>query len=133
VEHLEPEAALVAEPAVVDRGIVTGEHAGHALVADREPHVALRGAERADRAGVLDVPWASAEAVGLGRQRSYGAQLDDVAVEGGDVRAVVERANERARPSFQELELLVLRHLLAEAHAAVTEDAALAVDPDQRR
>ena len=131
--HLEAEAALVAEPAVVDVVVVAGEHPGHALVADGELHVALARAEGADGARVLDVPGAGAEPVGLRRQRAHRAQLDDVAVEGGDVGAVVEGADIGRRPALEELELLVLGDLLAEAHAAVAEDAALAVDPHQRR
>ena len=82
-EHLVAEAALVAEPAVVDLVVVAGEHAGDLLVADGELDVALARAERADRARVLDVPGPGAEAVGLRGQRADGAELDDVAVEGG--------------------------------------------------
>src|SRR4029079_526442 len=48
VDGLVGEAALVAEPAVVHRGVVAPEHAQDALVADREAHVALRRAEGAD-------------------------------------------------------------------------------------
>src|SRR4029450_13213393 len=65
IEHLEGEAALVAEPAVVDVGVVPGEHPQHVLVADREGDVALARAEGADRARLLDVPGACAEAVGV--------------------------------------------------------------------
>ena len=113
--------------------MVAGEDALDALVAHRQDHVALARAERADRAGVLDVPGAGPEPVGVRGQRPHRAELDDVAVEGGDVGAVVERAHEGRRAPLQELELLVLGHLLAEAHAAVAEDASLAVDLDQRR
>src|SRR3954464_13583792 len=45
----------------------------------------------------------------------------------------VERADERVRAALLEDELVVLGDLLAEAHAAVAEDAALAVDGDERR
>ena len=69
-DHLEAEAALVAEPAVVDLVVVAGEHALDALVADRELDVALARAQGADRARVLDVPGPGAEAVGLGGQRA---------------------------------------------------------------
>ena len=133
VEHLEGEAALVAEPAVVDLDVVAGEDAQHLLVADGEPHVALRWAERADRARVLDVPGPRAEAVGVGGQRADRAELGDVAVEGRDVRPLVEGADEGLVAALEQLQLLVLGHLLAEADAAVAEDAALAVDRHQRR
>ena len=132
-EHLEAVAALVAEPAVVDLGVVARQHPLHLLVADGEADVALARAERADRAGLLDVPGPGAEAVGVGGQRPDRAELGDVAVEGGDVGAVVEGADVAAVAALQQLQLRVLGDLLAEAHAAVAEDAALAVDRDQRR
>ena len=132
VEHLEGEAALVAEPAVVDLGVVAGVHPQDPLVADREADVALARAERADRACLLDVPGPGAEAVGVGGQRPDGAELDDVAVERGDVGPLVEGADERVVAALEQLELLVLGDLLAEADAAVAEDAALAVDRHQR-
>ena len=133
VEHLEGEAALVAEPAVVDLGVVAGQDPQHPLVADCELDVALARAERADRAGVLDVPGPRAEAVGVGGQRAYWAELGDVAVERRDVRPLVEGAYEGLVAALEQLQLLVLGHLLAEADAAVAEDAALAVDRHQRR
>ena len=132
-EHLEAVAATVAEPAVVDLGVVAPQHPLHLLVADGEADVALARAQRADRAGLLDVPGPGAEAVGVVGQRPDRAELGDVAVEGGDVGAVVEGADEGAVAALQQLQLLVLGDLLAEAHAAVAEDAALAVDRDQRR
>ena len=132
VDRLVGEAALVAEPAVVDLVVVALQHAQDALVADGEAHVALRRAERADRARLLDVPRPRAEAVGPRGERADGAQLDDVAAERRDVRVAVERADERVRAALVQDELVVLADLLAEAHAAVAEDAALAVDRDQR-
>jgi hypothetical protein len=93
VDRLEAEAALVAQPAIVDVMVVAGEHPLDALVADRELHVALARAQRADRPRVLDVPRAGAEAVRLGGEGPHGAQLDDVPVERGDVGAIVEGAD----------------------------------------
>jgi hypothetical protein len=133
VDHLEAEAPPVAEPAVVDLVVVARQHPLDPLVADRELHVALARAQRADRPGVLDVPGTGAEAVLLRGQGPHRAELDDVPVEWRDVGAFVEGADEAAIAPFQELELLVLGHLLAEAHAAVAEDAALAVDANERR
>ena len=132
-DHLVAEAALVAQPPVVDVEVVATQHPLDPLVADREQDVALGRAQGADRAGVLDVPRAGAEAVRLGGQRPDGAQLDDVAVEGCDVGAVVERPHEGAVAALEQLELLVLGHLLAEPDAPIAEDAALTVDLDQGR
>ena len=132
VHRLVGEAALVAQPAVVDLCVVAAEHAQDAVVAHGEGHVALRRAQRADRARALDVPRARAEAVGLRGQRADGAQLDDVAAERRDVGVAVERRDVGVRAALLQDQLVVLADLLAEAHAAVAEDAALAVDRDQR-
>ena len=96
VDGLVGEAALVAQPAVVDLVVLAGEHAQDALVADGQRDVALRRAERADRAGVLDVPRARAEAVGARGERADRAQLDDVAAEGRDVGVPVEGRRRRS-------------------------------------
>src|SRR4051794_40324524 len=133
VKHLEAVAAAVAEPAVVDLGVVAGQHPFHLLVADGEADVALARADRADRAGVLDVPGPGAEAVGVVGQRPDRADVGDVALERGDVGTVVEGADVGAVAALQQLQLGVFGDLLAEADAAVAEDAALAVDRDQRR
>jgi hypothetical protein len=132
VHRLVGEAALVAQPAVVDLLVVAGQHAQDALVAHGEADVALRRAQRADRAGALDVPRARAEAVRARRQRAHRAELDDVAAERGDVRVAVEGRHVGVRPAFLEDQLVVLGDLLAEAHAAVAQDAALTVDGHQR-
>ena len=52
VDRLVGEAALVAQPAVVDVVVVAREDAQDAVVADGEGDVALRRAQRADRAGL---------------------------------------------------------------------------------
>src|SRR5262249_5318777 len=122
-EHLEAVAAAVAEPAVVDVGVVAGDDPLHLLVADGEADVALARAERADRAGLLDVPGPGAEAVCVAGQGANRAEVGDVAVERRDVGAVVEGADEGAVAALEQLKLLVLGDLLAEADAAVAEDA----------
>src|SRR6202044_800256 len=53
VDRLVGEAALVAQPAVVDLVVLAREHAQHALVADRQRDIALRRAECAERPGAL--------------------------------------------------------------------------------
>ena len=133
VDRLVGEPALVAEPAVVDVGVLARQHADDALVADGELDVALRRAQRADTAGALDVPGAGAEPVGPARQRTDRAQFDDVAAERCRVRVAVVGSDEGVRAALGEDQLPVLGDLLAEAHAAVAEDATLAVDRDQRR
>ena len=102
VERLVAEAALVAEPPVVDLVVVAREHADDLrVVADGELHVALRRAERADRAGVLDVPGPRAEAIRRGGERAHRAELDDVPAERrrrtGARRACPRRCGRRGR------------------------------------
>ena len=133
VHGLVAEAAAVAHPAVVDLRVVAREHAHDALVAHGQLDVAVRRAARADRARALDVPRPRAEAVRARRQRADRAQLDDVARERADVRMAVERADVAVRAALEQDQLVVLADLLREAHAAVAEDAALAVDRDRRR
>src|SRR4051794_2938526 len=134
VNRLVGKAALVAEPAVVHLGVVAREDADDlGVVPDRELDVALARAQRAQRTCVLDVPGPCAEAVGGRGERAHRAELDDVAAERRDVGAAVVGAYEGVVASLEEHQLVVLGHLLREADAAVAEDAALAVDRDQRR
>ncbi len=133
VERLVGEAALVAQPAVVDLDVVARQDAQRALVAHGDRDVALRRAQRAHRARALDVPRARPEAVGPRGERADGAQLDDVAAERRHVGVPVEGRDVGVRAALQQHQLVVLGDLLRVAHAAVAEDAALAVDRDQRR
>ena len=95
-KRLVGEAAPVAQPAVVDLGVLAGQHAHHALVAHGQRDVALRRAQRAHRARVLDVPRARPEAVGARGQRADRAQLDDVAAERRHVGVPVEGRRRRS-------------------------------------
>src|SRR5436190_13090466 len=81
LDHLEAEAALVTQPAVVDLDVVPCQHSLDPLVPDRELDVALARAQGAYGPRVLDVPGTGAEPVGLRGQGADGAELDDVAVE----------------------------------------------------
>src|SRR5207237_5090781 len=63
VDRLIAEAPLVAQPPVVDAGVVAGQHAQGPLVAHGHGQVALRGAQRAHRARVLDLPGPRPEAI----------------------------------------------------------------------
>ena len=85
------------------------------------------------RGDVGDLPGPRLEAV-LGRgQRSDGAQLDHVARETTAIGLLLERRDHGGRAALARDQLLVLRDVLREAGAAVAEDAALAVERDQRR
>src|SRR5207244_1130192 len=105
----------------------------HLAFADRDVHVAADGAQPADRRNVLDLPGTGLEAV-LGRgERADGAELGHVAGERATVGLVPEGRDHRLRAAVDGNELPVLGDALREARAAVAEDAALAVERDQRR
>src|SRR5205823_12158542 len=75
------EAALVAEPALVDLGMVARLDPLHLALARRDADVAADGAEAADGRRRLDLPGPTLEAV-LGRgERADRAELGDVAGE----------------------------------------------------
>ena len=60
-------AALVAEPALVDLGVVAREHAHHVPLPDVDGRVAADGAEAAHARDLLRLPGAGAEPVGRAR------------------------------------------------------------------
>src|SRR6266508_104882 len=127
------EAALVADPAGVDLGVVARQDARHLPLTCRRPHVAADGTKAADGRHVLDLPRPRPEAVRAGRKRAHGTELDHVAREGSPVRLVLERGDEGLGTAVDGHELPVFGDELGKASAAVAEDAALAVEPDQRR
>src|SRR5262249_5704881 len=126
------EAALVAEPAAVDVGVVPREDPLDLPFARRRVDVAADRAQPADRRRVLDLPRPGLEAVHRRREGAHGAELDDVAAERRAVRVVFERGDLRLRTAVHRDELAVLGNLFAEARAAVAQDAALTVERDQR-
>src|SRR5207248_7088186 len=129
----EAEAALVADPALVDLGMVPREDPLDLALAHRRVDVAADRAHAAHRRHVLDLPRPPFEAVLRREQRADGAELGDVAGERPAVRLVLERRDHGHRAAVARDELPVLAHVLAEARAAVTEDAALTVERDRRR
>src|SRR4029079_9189765 len=70
------EAALVAEPALVDLGMVARDDALDLPLPRRDVDVAADGAQAADARDILDLPRPALEAVGRGRQRADRAELD---------------------------------------------------------
>ena len=127
------EAAFVAEPALVDLRMDPGLDSLDLALARRGADVAADGTEAADGRHVLDLPRTRLESI-LGRgECADRADLGDVAGEVAAVRLVLERRDHRLRAAVHGDELPVLGDLLAEARAAVAEDAALAVECDQRR
>src|SRR5581483_7684764 len=130
---LDAEIALVAQPDLVHGLVLPRLHAhdlaAPRLVADR----AADGAVPADRVAEREVLRARAEAIRLARERSAGAELDDVALEPGRERSAVEGPQHARRAPVVERQLGVAGDLVHEARAPVAEDAALHVEDHERR
>ncbi len=127
------EAALVADPALVDLRVVAGEDPLDLPLAHGRVDVAADRAEAADRRHVDDLPRPPLEAVLRRQERADRAELGHVAGERARVGQVLEGRDHRQRAAVRGDELAVLRDALAEAGAAVAEDAALAVERDRGR
>ncbi len=133
VEVREGEATLVAQPALVDLGMVARDDPLDLALAGRRGDVAADRAEAADRWDVLDLPGPRLEPVLRRGERADRAELDHVAAERGAVRLVLERRDQRLCATVSGHELPVLGDVRGEAGAAVAEDAALTVERDRRR
>ena len=127
------ETALVAQPAAVDLGMVARENPLDLALAHGRVDVAAHRAEPADGRNVLDVPRPRLEAVLRRGERTDRAELDHVARERRPVGVALERGDLGVGATVPRDELVVLGHVGGEPRAAVTEDAALAVERDQRR
>ena len=108
VEVCVRKASLVAEPALVDLGMVAGQDALHLALARRRVDVAADGAQAADGRHVLDLPRPAFEAVRRRRQRTDRAELDHVAAERRPVGLVLEGRDHRLRAAVDGDELAVL-------------------------
>src|SRR5205085_2487610 len=133
VQVLVGEAALVAQPALVDLWMVPRLDPLDLPLARRRGDVAADGAQAADRRNALDLPRPRLEAVLRRGERPDRADLGDVPGERPAVQLVLERGDHRLRAAVDRDELPVLRDAVREPRAAVAEDAALAVEGDQRR
>src|SRR5438067_1372641 len=133
VQVVEAEAALVTEPALVDLRVVAGEDPPDFAFALVGVDVAADRAKSADGRDALQLPGSDLKARLRRQQRADRAELGHVAGERARVGLVLEGRDERLRAAVQGDELVVLGNRLAEARAAVAEDAALAVDRDRGR
>src|SRR5690606_32498296 len=127
---LVPEARAVVDPGLVDVGVERGLDALDAAGARVDGDGAARRVVHRGRAGVVVLPVAATEPTARVEQGADRADVGDVA---GEVagQSVVGRADVGVRAALDEVEHLVARHFLEEAHAALAVDAALAVERDQ--
>src|SRR6185295_3208878 len=133
VEVREGEATLVAEPTLVDLGVVAREDPLDLALSGRGRDVAADGTEAAHGRNVLDLPRPRLEPVLRGGQRADGTELDHVAAERRAIRLVLEGRDQRLGAAVAGHELPILGDIRGEARAPVAEDAALTVERDRRR
>ena len=140
VDPAEAVAARVADPPLVDLGILARLDPGHplALVVMRAPaarvdlDIAPAGAAIAHRLGRVEVPDAHLEPEVAVGERAHRADVDHVA------RVLVleglagEEADLGVIPAVEDAELAGARDLVAEPDAARAQDAALRVEDDMR-
>src|SRR4051794_19712129 len=93
----ERESPLVAQPSLVDLGMVARQDALRSPLARGDADVAADRAHATDRRRLLDLPWSALEAVLRRRECSDRAQLDHVAAEAPVVRVTVESRDDRLR------------------------------------
>ena len=131
VDGLEAEAALVAEPAVVDRLGVDAEQPGQAVLRGLHGDPAAHGAGGAGGLDLIEVPGPGGEAVGRGGQRADRADLHGVAAEVGGEGLGREGRDLDALAAPGEVDLRLAGHVRGEAGAAGALNAALAVEQDE--
>ncbi len=131
VDGLEVEAALVAEPAPVDRVDVDSLVAQHLVAARLHDDAAAHRAGGAGRLGLVEVPRPRLEAIGGRGERADRADLHCVAREVGRELMLGECVDLRLVAAVDEADERIAGHVLGEARAAIAEDAALAVEIDE--
>ena len=128
VDVLEPVAALVAQPTVVDRLGVDTEETHEPIGRRLQRAAALHRARGARRLDGREIPRAGAEAVRLRRERTDRADLHGVAREVRREGMVGEVEHLGAIATLDERDERVARDLVGETRAARALDAALAVE-----
>ena len=132
VDRLEAEAALVAEPAPVDRVDVDAQVAQDLVAGRLHRRCGSRPSRSVQvRLDLVEVPRAGLEAVRLGGERADRADLHGVAAEVGGERVVGEGVDLGLVAAVLEVDQRVAGDVLGEAGAAVAQDAALAVEGDE--
>src|SRR4029453_2231924 len=131
-QALGEEAAVIAEPVVVDRRVQARQEPVDDLFLRLDRRVAADVAAGAHRLRLREVPDAAAEPELLQRQRSDRADVRGAARPVVRQRAAVVRPDERAASAIEERQLGGARDLLAEADAARALDAPRHVGDDVR-
>ena len=133
VDRVTGEAALVAEPALVDRVGVDAEQSGHPVRRRLHRDPAPDRAGGAGRLDLVEIPRPRGEPVGRGGQRADRADLDGVAREVGGEGQLGEDPDLQQLAAANEIDLGLPRDLVGEAHTAAALDAALAVEQHELR
>ncbi|CAM5189309.1 hypothetical protein CDEN61S_03403 [Castellaniella denitrificans] len=119
------EAVAVADPAFVDRFVLEGHHAQHAVHLGLHHQVGAHAVVRADRAAPGQFPGAGVHAERLGQQRAHRADVDHVARQLGFHGLAHEGGDFGEFAPVQHADFHVAADFLAHADAAGAMDAAL--------
>ena len=125
------EAALVADPLVVDGHVLAGHDPAQLVNARVQPHVAALRAVRTDGVGALQLPRPVAEAADAVGQCAHRTEIDNVAAGLGVHRLLREEVDHRLAAAVEQAELRLVLPLFQVTDAAPTDDAALLVQHDQ--
>ena len=131
VDRVEGEAALVAQPSVIDRIGIDAEQPGHPVGRGLDGDPASHRAGGAGRLDLVEVPGAGGEPVGRGGEGAHRADLHGVAREVGGEGQLGEGVDLELLAPADEVDLGLAGHLVGEAGAPAALDAALAVEQDQ--
>ena len=131
IDETVEEAALVADPLVIDGHVLARHDAAKLMQTGIEPHVAALRAMGADRLGALQLPRSVAEAADAVGQRAHRAQIDDVAAGLGVHRLLRKEVNDRLAAAVEEAELRLVLPFFEVANTAPANDAAFLVEHDQ--
>src|SRR5688500_1425236 len=104
-----PEAHLIAQPNLVDRLVLTRTDAGDGVRLAVEDEVAAHRALPAHRVGMIEVVGTRLEAIGIARERATRGEVDDVALEAGLHRPVLDDAQLRVIAAVLEVQLRLPR------------------------
>jgi len=131
VDVLVEEAALIADPLVVDGHVFARDDAAQGVHALVEAQVAADGAVGADAGRLAKLPRPVFEARDAVGQRADRANVDDAARGLRIHRLSGEDVNDRLAPALEQADLRLVLPLFEIADAAPAKDAALLVEHDQ--
>eukprot|EP00123_Amoebidium_parasiticum_P005546 comp16716_c0_seq1/m.14993 comp16716_c0_seq1/g.14993 ORF comp16716_c0_seq1/g.14993 comp16716_c0_seq1/m.14993 type:complete len:734 (+) comp16716_c0_seq1:240-2441(+) len=117
-------AGLVRDPLLVDVLVQAGHDAHNLTTTGIDPDVASSSIENIDGLRLAQLPWAGSESIGLGREGTHGAQVDDVARHLRLEHLLDVRADLHVVATASGAQVLHAGHLVGKAHTTRALDAA---------